>query len=65
MKTSQFIAKRIYLSDKGLHLEFATEAEAKAFYEDGLSRGINSNKLDGLTVIKTFKKPARQIEQAV
>lgn len=65
MKTSQFIAKRVYPSDKGLHLEFATEAEAKAFYEDSLSRGINSNELDGLTVIKTFKKPARQIEQGV
>lgn len=65
MKTSQFIVKRVYPSDKGLHLEFATEAEAKAFYENSFSRGINSNELDGITVIKTFKKPARFVEQAV
>jgi hypothetical protein len=54
-KSYNFIAKRIYSSDKGLHMEFATEVEAKAFYEDGLSRGITNNEICGLTVIKKFK----------
>lgn len=51
----QFIAKRIYPSDQGLHMEFATLEEAKAFYEDGLSRGISNNELCGVTVVKKFK----------
>lgn len=53
--TFQFIAKRIYPSAEGLYMEFATEAEAKAFYEDSLSRGITNNELNGITVIKKFK----------
>ena len=54
-KSYNFVARRIYPSDKGLHMEFATESEAKAFYEDGLSRGITNNEICGLTVIKKFK----------
>ena len=66
MKTSQFIAKRVYPSERGIHIEFATEAEAKECYEDSLSRGITSNELDGNVVIKRFpkKKPALSQEQA-
>lgn len=56
MQVKRFTAKRIYPSDKGLHFEFATEAEAKEFYENGRSRGITSNELDGVTVIKKFLK---------
>lgn len=43
----QFTAKRVYPSERGLDLEFAT-------HEEGKSRGITSNELDGLTIIKTF-----------
>lgn len=57
--TLQFIAKRIYPSEQGLHMEFATVAEAKAFYEDGLSRGITNNELNGITVTKKFKTRSR------
>ena len=66
MKTSQFIAKRVYPSDKGIHIEFATEVEAKECYEDSLSRGITSNELDGNVVIKRFpkKNPALEKGQA-
>lgn len=60
-----FVAKRVYPTIGGLHLEFATEAEAKAFYEDSKARGVNSNQLDGTTVIKPFKKPAQKTEQAM
>ncbi len=51
----KFFAKRIYPSDEGLQIEFATVAEALSFYEDGLNRGITNNELRGLTVIKKFK----------
>ncbi len=51
-----FPIKRVYPSEKGLHFEFATEAEAQEFYEDGRSRGITSNELHGAIVIKRFKK---------
>lgn len=56
MQDKYFPVKRVYPSEKGLHFEFASEAEAKEFYEDGRARGITSNELDGLTVIKRFKK---------
>lgn len=56
MQRKYFPVKRVYPSDKGLHFEFATEAKAKEFYEDSRSRGITSNELDGVTVIKRFKK---------
>jgi hypothetical protein len=48
------IAKKIYPSDRGLHLEFETIEQALAFYQDGSSRGI-SYEIEGFTVIKPFK----------
>lgn len=56
MKAKGFAAKRVYPSEKGIHIEFATEAEARECYEDSLRRGITSNELDGLTVTKRFEK---------
>jgi hypothetical protein len=53
-------AKKIYPSDRGLHLEFETHEQALAFYQDGSSRGI-SYEMEGDTIIKPFKakhKPA-------
>lgn len=50
-----FVAKRVYPSEKGIHIEFETEAEAKECYEHSLSRGITSNELHGAIVIKRFK----------
>jgi hypothetical protein len=53
-------AKKVYPSDRGLHLEFETHEQALAFYRDGSSRGI-SYQIEGMTVIKPFKakqKPA-------
>jgi hypothetical protein len=53
-------AKKVYPSDRGLHLEFATYEQALAFYQDGSSRGI-SYEMEGATIIKLFKakqKPA-------
>lgn len=60
MEPKSFLAKRVYPSEKGIHVEFATEAEARACYEDSLSRGITSNELDGNVMTKRFpkKKPA-------
>lgn len=56
MEIKGFAAKRVYPSNKGIHIEFATVEEARVCYEDSLRRGITSNELDGLTVIKKFKK---------
>jgi hypothetical protein len=56
MQVKRFTAKRVYPSEKGIHLVFATTEEASVFYEDSLQRGITSNELDGVTVIKRFKK---------
>jgi hypothetical protein len=53
-------AKKVYPSDRGLHLEFETHEQALAFYRDGSSRGI-SYQIEEMTVIKPFKakqKPA-------
>lgn len=50
-----FVAKHVYPSEKGLHIEFNTEDEALAFCRDGMSRGITNYELDGNTVIKRFK----------
>ena len=49
-----FVAKRVYPSEKGLHIEFNSEEEAQAFCRDGRSRGITNHELDGNTVIKKF-----------
>jgi hypothetical protein len=51
-----FDAKRIYASDRGLHIEFNSENEAIAFCRDGMSRGITNYDLVGNTVIKKFLK---------
>jgi hypothetical protein len=65
MQDKYFAAKRVYPSEKGIHMVFASEDEAKEFYEDGRSRGIISNELNGVEVIKCFrKKPALEKEQA-
>lgn len=48
------VAKRVYPSEKGLHMEFSSPEFAMAFYEDGSSRGI-TYELEGNTVIKPFK----------
>ena len=50
-----FSAKRVYLSEKGLHIEFNTEEEARAFCRDGRSRGITNYELERNVVIKKFK----------
>jgi hypothetical protein len=47
-------AKQVYPSDRGLHLEFETQEQAIAFYQDGSSRGISYD-IEGVTVIKLFK----------
>lgn len=66
MKAKGFTAKRVFVSEKGIHIEFASAREAKECYEDSLSRGITSNELDGNVVIKRppKKKPALEKEQA-
>lgn len=56
MKAKGFAAKRVFATEKGIHIEFASAREAKECYEDSLSRGITTNELDGLTVIKRFRK---------
>ena len=56
MQVKYFVAKRVYPSEKGIHIEFATVEEARICYEDSLRRGITSNELDGLTITKKFKK---------
>lgn len=56
MKAKGFAAKRVFVSEKGIHIEFASAREAKELYEDSLIRSITSNELDGFTVIKKFKK---------
>jgi hypothetical protein len=48
------VAKQVYPSDKGLHMDFGSSELALEFYEDGSSRGI-IYELDGNTVIKPFK----------
>ncbi len=52
--TETHAAKKVYPSDRGLHLEFETTEQALAFYQDGSSRGI-SYEIEGVTVIKPFK----------
>ena len=63
MQDRYFAAKRVYPSERGLHFEFATEAEAKEFYEDGKSRGIISNELQGNVVLKPFKKKLASVKK--
>lgn len=67
MEPKYYSIERVHASDRGLHLKFSTIEEAKAFFEDGRSRGITSNKLEGNVVIKRFpkKKPALSQEQVV
>jgi hypothetical protein len=56
--TDTHIAKKVYPSDRGLHLEFETTEQALAFYQDGSSRGI-LYEIEGVTVIKPFKTKLR------
>lgn len=67
MEPKYYSIKRVYPSDRGLHLEFATIEEAEAFFKDGRSRGIASNELEGNVVIKRFpkKKPALEKGQVM
>jgi hypothetical protein len=48
------VAKRVYPSEKGIHMEFGSPELAKEFFNDGSSRGIGYE-LDNCTVIKPFK----------
>jgi hypothetical protein len=45
----EFQALKVYPSEQGLHIEFVSEAEAKAFYEQGKSTGSRVA-IDGVTV---------------
>ena len=66
MEPKYYSIKQAHPTNRGICLEFATTEEAKEFFEDGKSRGITSNKLEGNVVIKQFpkKKPAFEKEQA-
>lgn len=52
-----FAAKKVYFSDKGIHIEHYTEEEAKAAYEDALRKNKNVT-IDG--VVLTWHLPLRK-----
>jgi hypothetical protein len=46
-----FPVKNCYVGEKGIYLQFPTEADAEACYQKGLSLGARYEKHDSLTVI--------------
>ncbi|OKH52674.1 hypothetical protein NIES2101_13615 [Calothrix sp. HK-06] len=52
-----FAAKKVYPSDKGIHIEHYTEEEAKAAYEDALRKNKNVT-IDG--VVLAWHLPPRK-----
>jgi hypothetical protein len=51
MNPKGFKVMRLFISDRGIHLEFRDMSEAQAFYQYALEQGHQHNKLTGTMVI--------------
>ncbi|OKH10824.1 hypothetical protein NIES593_22765 [Hydrococcus rivularis NIES-593] len=56
----EFSAKRVYPTEKGLHIEFATSSEAAEFYQQGIELG-NRVELNDKTVIMLSSKANKEL----